>query len=74
MTIFGNNQFHALSNILLENPWKNAFRIYINHRLDNRLRARVQKRALRPNARGRGFNSQPEALELHFSQLVPVES
>ena len=21
---------------------------------------------------GRGFNSQPEALELHFSQLVPV--
>ena len=23
---------------------------------------------------GRGFNSQPEALELHFSQLVPVGS
>ena len=27
-----------------------------------------------PSFTGRGFDSQPEAFELHFSQLVPVES
>ena len=30
-------------------------------------------RALVQRSRGRGINAQPEALELYFSQLVPVE-